>query len=134
MIGSELLLRYKTFVVFKSVTFDQIFLQIFIGIKINTFWAFSENFKSDTFENHKSFVTVEVQSHYQKYIPEIFILLMTCWLQSSLICLFILALRICVAVIFWIPKAAKGAGGIRSQVSSSWRIRIEQGLLYWWCE
>ena len=51
--------RYKTFAVFKSVTFEnfQIFLQIIIGIKINTFWAFSENFKSDTFESDKNCVT-----------------------------------------------------------------------------
>ena len=60
--------RYNTFVVFKSVTFEnfQILLQIIIGIKINTFWAFSENFKSDTFEIYKSFVPVEVQSQIVK--------------------------------------------------------------------
>ena len=48
--------RYKTFVVFKSITFEnfQIFLQIIIGIKINTFWGFYENFKSDTFESDKN--------------------------------------------------------------------------------
>ena len=53
--------RYKTFVVFKSVTFEifKIFLQIIIGIKINTLWAISENFKSDTFESDKNCATFE---------------------------------------------------------------------------
>ena len=53
--------RYKTFVVFKSVTCEnfQIFLQIIIDIKISTFWAFSENFKIDTFESDKNCVTFE---------------------------------------------------------------------------
>ena len=45
--------RYKTFAVFKSVTFEN------FQIKINTFWAFSENFKRDTLESGKNCVTFE---------------------------------------------------------------------------
>ena len=33
-----------------------------IGITPNTFHDFQKNFKSDTFENYKSFAPVEVQS------------------------------------------------------------------------
>ena len=51
--------RYKIFVAFKSVTFDQIFLQIIIDSKNNAFWAFFKNFKSDTFESDKKCVTFE---------------------------------------------------------------------------
>ena len=88
--------RYKTFVLFKSVTFEnfQIFLQINSGIKINTLESdkncvtfenflifmenaigitpntshdFQKNFKSGTFENYKSFPPVEeVQSQIVK--------------------------------------------------------------------
>ena len=54
----------KNCVTFKSVTFEKflIFMENTIGIIPNTFHDFQKNFKSDTFENYKSFVSVEVQS------------------------------------------------------------------------
>ena len=86
--------KYKTFVVFKSVTFE-IFksscksllaskLTLSEHGNITVVWAFSKNFKSDTFEsnkncvtfksdtfeNCKSFLTVEVQSLKVKYMTE----------------------------------------------------------------
>ena len=61
--------RYKTFAVPESVTFEifQIFLLIIIGIKIIAFWAFSENFKSDTFESDKNCVTFKSVT-FQKFL------------------------------------------------------------------
>ena len=50
--GSEFL-QVQNFCSFQNC---QTFLQIIIDIKINTFLAFSENFKSDTFENFLIFM------------------------------------------------------------------------------
>ena len=55
--------NYKTFVVFKSVKF-LIFKENTIGINPNIFHDFQKKFKSDTFENYKSFALVELQSLY----------------------------------------------------------------------
>ena len=58
--------RYKTFVVFKSVTFE-----IFGKCSENVGFDANNNlqgnlkfFKSDTFKNYKSFVPADVQSQY----------------------------------------------------------------------
>ena len=54
--------RYKTFVFFKSVTFE-IFLKIMESVGNDTKSIFREDqkfFKSDTFESDKSFVTFEI--------------------------------------------------------------------------
>ena len=71
--------RYKTFLVFKSDTFEN--NTICVNLKIVTFEIFTKCpesvgfdanadfqedliiFKSDTFENYKSFEPVEVQNH-----------------------------------------------------------------------
>ena len=56
--------RYKTFVIFKSVTFE-IFRKCSEGVNFDANNDLQEDlkiFKSDTFENYKTFVPVEVQS------------------------------------------------------------------------
>ena len=57
--------RYKTFVIFKSVTFE-IFRKCSESVNFDANIDLQEDlkiFKSDTFENYKSSVPVEVQSH-----------------------------------------------------------------------
>ena len=55
--------KYKTFVVFKSVTFSFYKFKESVGDDaINDLQEDLKIFKSDTFENYKSFVPADVQS------------------------------------------------------------------------
>ena len=71
--------RYKTFVGFKSVTF-KIFRKCSESVGFDANNDLQEDlkiFKSDTFENYKSFVPVEVQSLSRS--QNIFVIPKCCW-------------------------------------------------------